>query len=338
MKLNLLYQFNEKYAPYAGISIFSLLYNNQYMEEICFYILGEGLSEESKEKIENLVLQYHRKVIFVGTNKLISKMKEMDLPAYRGSYAANMRLFVDEVIDESVDRILYLDSDTIIDGSLSELAGTDLQGKTIGMVLDSLGSSHKSQIGLSDQEDYFNSGVILFDLRKWREKEYSKKIVSHVTDQRNNYPAPDQDLLNIICRGDIARLDMKYNFQPIHMAFSGKQYIRVMRPDVYYSLEQIKWAKEHTVIFHCFRFLGEFPWHRNNLHPFDKDFERYLMKSPWKDYEKKEAEVGMIIRIEKVLYRVLPAPVFLPVFKIAHALFIYRSNRDALQNKTNKLM
>lgn len=338
MKLNLLYQFNEKYAPYAGISIFSLLINNQDMEEICFYILGESLSKVTKEKIENLVFQYHRKIVFVETDVLISKMKKMDLPAYRGSYAANMRLFVDEVIDESVDRILYLDSDTVIDGSLSELARTDLQGKTIGMVLDSLGSSHKSQIGLSDKDAYFNSGVILFDLRKWREKEYSKKIVSHVINQRNNYPAPDQDLLNVICRGDIAWLDMEYNFQPIHMAFSGKQYMRVMRPDVYYGLEQIKWAKEHTVIFHCFRFLGEFPWHRNNLHPFDKVFDRYLRKSPWKGYEKKETETGMIIRIEKVLYRVLPAPVFLPVFKIAHALFIYRSNRDALKNKTNKLM
>ena len=338
MKLNLLYQFNEKYAPYAGISIFSLLINNQDMEEICFYILGEGLSEEAKGKIENLVLQYHREIVFVETDVLIAKMKKLDLPTYRGSYAANMRMFVDEVIDESVDRILYLDSDTVIDGSLSELAGADLHGKTIGMVLDSLGGFHKYQIGLSEQDDYFNSGVILFDLRRWREKEYSKKIVSHVMNQRNNYPSPDQDLLNVICHGDIARLDMKYNFQPIHTAFSGKQYMRVMRPDVYYSLEQIEWAKEHTVIFHCFRFLGEFPWHRNNLHPFDQVFERYLRKSPWKDYEKKEAEAGMIIRIEKVLYRVLPASVFLPVFKIAHALFIYRANRDALKNKTHKLM
>lgn len=338
MRLNLLYQFNEKYAPYAGVSITSVLMNNREIEEICIYILGEGLAEESEKRLENLAREYRRNLIFIDTDQLVDKMKALDMPTYRGSYAANMRLFLDEVLDSSVDKVLYLDADTVVDTSLEALLRMDMHGKSIGMVLDSLGESHKEQIGLSKKDEYFNSGVILFDLKRWREKRYSEKIAGHVAEERNNYPAPDQDLLNIVCKGDILRLDIKYNFQPVHTAFSDRQYYHIMKPVVYYSEEEIKRDRQQVSVFHCFRFLGEFPWNRGNLHPYNEVFDRYLLSSPWKEYQKEKAAIGLTIKIEKVLYRILPKCLFLPVFKVAHAMFLYQSNKDALNNKTNKLM
>lgn len=338
MRLNLLYQFNEKYVPYAGVSITSILHNNQDAEEIDIYVLGEELSGAAEVRLRQEVSAYHRELIFLDSENLIRKMKELDMPTYRGSYAANMRLFLDEVLDESVDKILYLDSDTVVDTDLKELFLTDMQGKTIGMALDSLGESHKLQIGLAEKDEYFNSGVILFDLAKWREKKYSDRIAKHVAEERNNYPAPDQDLLNVVCRGDIYRLDIRYNFQPMHAVFNDKQYYRVMKPMVYYSMPVISDAREQVVIYHCFRFLGEFPWHKGNLHPYNVVFDRYLQLSLWKDYRKEKAEAGLPIKIEKILYRILPKGLFLPIFKVAHAMFINRANNDSLKNETNKLM
>lgn len=338
MRLNLLYQFNEKYVPYAGVSIYSILHHNKYAAEICIYIMGENLSRGAKKKIEGMVTAYKRTVVFIDTEFLIDKMKVLDMPTYRGSYAANMRLFLDEVLDEAVEKVLYLDADTIVTERLDELFQNEMQGKAIGMVLDSLGNSHKKQIGMSKFDDYYNSGVILFDLQRWRERKYTERIVRHVTEQRNNYPAPDQDLLNLVCKGDIFRLDIRYNFQPIHGSFSDRYFMLVMRPAVYYNVRQIDVARKRAVIYHCFRFLGEFPWHRGNLHPFGEIFDKYLEHSPWKDYNKARANAGLTIRIEKLLYRVLPKILFLPIFKYAHALFLYQSERDALKNKTNKLM
>lgn len=338
MRLNLLYQFNEKYAPYAGVSIFSVLQNNKDMEEIQVYILGEELSDESMNRLQWLAADFGRMISFIETGELIVKMKALDMPAYRGSYAANMRLFPDEVLDESVDKLLYLDADTIVNGSLVDLLRMDMRGKTLGMILDSLGGSHKGQIGLAKTDEYFNSGVILFDMSRWRSWKYSEKIEKHVTEQRNNYPAPDQDLLNIVCRNDIFRLDVIYNFQPIHSAFTGTQFFRVMRPKVYYSRQRLEEAQEKVVIYHCFRFIGEFPWHKDTLHPFTEVFDEYLEKSPWKDYRKETIPLGLLIKIERILYQMLPRSVFLPIFRVAHALFVYQSNRDTLKNKTNKLM
>ena len=290
-RLNILYQFNEKYVPYAGVSIYSVLCHNKHTPQICIYIMGENLSKDAVIMLKHLVTSYHREVVFINTKSLVEKMRELDLPTYRGSYAANMRLFLDEVLDESVQRILYLDSDTIVVAPLDGLFGLCMQDRAIGMVLDSLGYSHKKQIGLTDADDYFNSGVILFDLSKWKKENYSEKIVRHIVKRRNNYPAPDQDLLNIVCRNDIFRLDLKYNYQPIHAAFSDKLFWRIMHPAVYYDVTQIEESRKDIVIYHCFRFLGEFPWHKENLHPFNKVFANYLEHSPWKDYKIGRAHV-----------------------------------------------
>lgn len=338
MRLNLLYQFNEKYAPYAGVSILSALYNNRQIAEICVYILGEGITKESKEKIEKIVSEYHRECVYIDTDNLIIKMKSMDMPTYRGSYAANMRLFLDEVLEDTLDRVLYLDADTIVAGSLSKLIKSDMEGKAIGMVLDSLGESHKKQIGLSSENDYYNSGVILFDMKLWRECEFSKKLVKHIKEKRNNYPAPDQDLLNIICKNNVKRLDLRYNFQPVHAVFSDKQYMRIMRPGKYYSEEQIWRAREHICIYHFFRFVGEFPWHKDNVHPYNDIFDFYLQMSPWKEYRKGKANAGNVLKIEKILFKVLPRSIFLYVFKLAHKLFLFKSNKDSLKNKINQWM
>lgn len=318
--------------------MYSVLHHNRRASDICIYIMGENLSKDSQTQIEQMVSSFQRKVVFIDTEFLVRKMKEIDMPAYRGSYAANMRLFLDEVLEESAGRILYLDSDTVVTGELDELFQMDMHGKAIGMVLDSLGFSHKKQIGLSVADGYYNSGVILYDLLLWRERKYREKIVRHIVEQRNHYPAPDQDLLNIICRGDIFRLDVRYNFQPVHGAFSDKMFLKVMRPQVYYNADQIDEARRKVIVYHCFRFLGEFPWHAGNQHPFGKVFDRCLQHSPWRNYSKRKADTGIIIKIEKILYRVLPRAVFLPVFKYAHALFLYQSERDSLKNKTNRLM
>lgn len=337
MRLNLLYQFNEKYAPYAGVSITSVLVNNLQTEEIRIYILGEDLTEASKSKLENLVQEYQRNLMFLDSEKLIQKMKALNMPTYRGSYAANMRLFLDEVLDEAVDKVLYLDADTVVNAGVDELFTLDMHGKTIGMVLDSLGESHKEQIGLSAEDEYFNSGVILFDMKKWRENRYSERIVRHVIEKRSHYPAPDQDLLNVICKGDILCLSAEYNLQPVHVVFSDKRYMRTMHPQTYYSAENLIEARKKVTIYHCFRFLGEFPWHKNNVHPYNDVFDYYLRQSPWSDYQKVKADTGVVLKVEKVLYRILPKSVFFFIFKLAHGLFLYKSNKDSLKNKVNKM-
>lgn len=91
MNLDVLYQFNENYAPYAGVSMTSLLTSHP-QEKIRIFILGEDLLPDSIARFEKMAASYGCEVRFISTRLLIEEMKRMGIPLYRGSYAASMRL------------------------------------------------------------------------------------------------------------------------------------------------------------------------------------------------------------------------------------------------------
>lgn len=101
-KLNVLYQFNEKYVPYAGVSLTSLLENNKEVEKLTIYILPEGISDDSEKILRKLAESYHREIMFVDTEQLIGEMQSIGINKYRDSYATNMKMFAPLYMDEAV--------------------------------------------------------------------------------------------------------------------------------------------------------------------------------------------------------------------------------------------
>lgn len=134
------------------------------------------------------------------------------------------------------------------------------------------------------------------------------------------------------------RLPMEYNFQPVHKILSMKCYQKTFRQQNYYSNTEIENAEKRTIILHCFRFLGEFPWHEGNLHPFLKEFDTYLAISPWKDYKKEKADCGLILKAEKVIFRFLPHDIFGYVFYLMHNFYFIRTDKMSRSKQINKMM
>ena len=102
--LNVLYQFNEKYVPFAGTSIVSLLENNKSVDDITIYILCEDVLPESKLKLKTQIDEYGRNSVFIDAVSIIEKMKKLGINDYRGSYATNIKMFVTEFIPINVER------------------------------------------------------------------------------------------------------------------------------------------------------------------------------------------------------------------------------------------
>ena len=333
--INVIYQFNEKYAAYAGVSMTSLLINNTDAEYINIYVLGEGLSDDSKNRLTDAAGRYGAKIFFPETSHLTDRFRKMGMIPYRGAYSVYLRLFFQELIDEPVERVIYLDADTIVDKSLLPLMNYDLAQKSIGMVLESNRDDYKIMIGMGADSDYYNSGVILYDVGKWKENDYSEKLVEHVKNVRSSYIG-DQDLINIVCEGDICTLPLIYNFQPLHKRYNPKDYFDAYGASGYYNVSDVSKSRKEAVIYHCYRWLGEFPWNRGNLHPFNDLFDRYLKQSLWKDYVKEDPDTGLILKIEKCMYRLLPKCIFIKIFKKAHELMLKGAEKDARNSRTNK--
>lgn len=335
--MDILYQFNEKYAPFAGVSMTSLFENNKAASDICVYVLGEELSDDSQGRLKALADKYGRRVIFADTAELVKKMKDLNMPTYRGSYAANMRLFVDYLFEEKggvctrPSRLLYLDADTIVTAGLEELFDTPID--TLGMVYDTLGNFHKYGIGLAKEEGYYNSGVILYDVDKWIDGRFSEKIAEHVKNVRAQYPSPDQDLINVVIRDKITPIPFKYNFQPHLRDYSYENYIKCFMPHPFYDKAEVNDSNENPVILHAFRYLGEFPWHKKNAHPFNDEFDKYLAMSTFSDYVKESSGAGFVMKTEQVMYKMLPKAVFLRIFMVMHKRFYIKADKMSQKNQ-----
>lgn len=305
-ELNVLYACDENYAPFAGVSITSLFMSNKDLKSIRVYIVLDNVSEKNKVRYRQLAREYGREVVLIDAQAVIEKLKALNIPMYRGSYTTNFRLFFADYIQDDLDKLLYLDCDTLVVGSLKPLVQLEMGENWLAMVRGSLLMRRKE---IFDYDASYGAGVMLVNVKRWRQENVPDKLVYHTKHVRAQYVNPDQDLLNIVCSGHILRLPPEYNFTPIHRVFSDKIYFR-SAPENFYTPQEIQNAREHPVILHTYRFLGEFPWHKNALHPDVKIFDEYLRKSLWKDYEKKPASQALFFRIERILYRVLPRRTF----------------------------
>lgn len=326
-KLNVVYACDDNYAPYACVSMCSLLENNRAdFDEIDIYVVLTDVSKKNYRKLEQQANAYDANFIPVDAGEIVQEIKALKMPEYRGSYATNFRLFFHKYIKNDVEKFFYLDCDTIIEGSLKSLYEFNMGDKSACVVQDALTSSYKLLLGFEPDEPYFNAGVMFINVKNWNANNCTERLINHLRDERAAYCNPDQDLLNIVLKDTVQFIGPEYNFQPIHRILNNGLYAKIYNNPSYYTDEQLKQAQKNPIILHTYRFLGEFPWHANNNHPDTVIFDMYLKKSYQNDYEKKSANVTMIMKIEKIMYLVLPHSLFFRIFKMFFDIDFRRRN------------
>lgn len=328
--LQILYQSDNNYAIFMGVSICSLLENNKNIENIIVYVIDDGISEDNISKLQCMVKKYGRKINFITGQKVFENKEITDAFSYTGmrkNTHSYLKMFFDTLLPDVTGDLLYIDCDTAITGSLSELTYLDMQDKTIGMVMDSLVINSKKTVGLQSNDRYYNSGVILINVERWKKYHCAERILSHIKNVRT-YGTVDQDVLNVVLKEEIFTLPIKYNLQPIHLEYSYNLYSKVYKhKETYYSKGEVEEAVKNPLIIHYLRYIGESPWNADNVHPGTQFFDKYLALSPWKDYEKKTANRGKVFKIEKWMYKCLPGIVFLKIFYVVHERMITKSNK-----------
>ena len=183
--------------------------------KVKFYVFNDDLPSEWF-----LLMRNRLKVIgseIVNVKKTAHNLRDFHLPNANLSYAAFFRYFIaDEVLE---DRVLYLDSDTIVNAKLDDLFYLDLQGYAIAAVQD------------FDQSGWlttFNSGVMVIDAKKWRENRLTQSLLE-LTAQHHEHVYGDQGILNMHFGDQWLHLDKEYNFmvgldQFLHLSGNEKWY------------------------------------------------------------------------------------------------------------------
>ncbi|WP_125916579.1 glycosyltransferase family 8 protein [Hymenobacter coccineus] len=209
--------FDDKYITPFYVLLASLFINNK-QNEVVIHTIVSGITDKDKNDITTYVQENNSEIIFYDIDlDYVSKLivPEKDENPLTG--AMYYRLFFPFLVPSEVQRLLYIDVDTLVVGDLAGLAALDLNGKTVGAVTDR-DMPVRSDIGIHSVEHYFNSGVLLIDIAQWKANRISEKalkIISEEPDLIKGYP--DQDALNMALRNDWYQLEPKYNVMRLYV-------------------------------------------------------------------------------------------------------------------------
>ena len=213
---------DDNYLPFLTVTLSSMKKNASKQYAYRVYILFSGLSGEDAVKLMTLS-EEDFSIRFVDVSE---KVKDIEKFLHLRDYytaAIYYRLFIVGMFPQ-YDKAVYLDCDTIVLGDIAELYNTDLEDNYIGAISDQAVASvpafceyTKNALGI-EGKDYFNSGVILMNLKKFREENFYDRFYK-ILSSYDFIVAPDQDCLNLICKGKVKYFGTEWNAMPV----SGEQ-------------------------------------------------------------------------------------------------------------------
>ena len=334
--MNVMYASDDNYAWLMGISMISLFENNKASEKIDVYVFGDNLSEENQKTISGIAEKYGRSCHHVDVvNIVIPKLLMSD----RYPKSTFSRLFVYDLLPRDVEKLIYLDCDTIVMGSLEEMFNMDVDGKAFLATKDCMGKAYKRKIGLKEKDTYINAGVMLMNMKRLREIPIAERMVAFVDKYAQAMTYADQEIVNGIFQGDFGLLPVEYDMQTQFVQYPYEEIVKIRHPHRFYTKEEVEYGKLHPKIYHyttCM--LDVRPWFANSEIANAWAFDKYMAMSPWKD--KKKAVKTFDGAANEVLKKIdkLPNGLRLPILGLIHStlrpnFFILRNNVYQLKKK-----
>lgn len=281
--INICFSTDNNYAQHCAVAIASILKNTKTNKGIDIFILNDGsLQATHKEKIKSLkTLRSDVNIIFLT----IDKNMFQGLPlAFHFTEAIYYRFIIPHILNK-LPKIIYLDSDLIVNTDIEDLYNTDLRGKYIGMVQSRMGYACLQRLNLCKGKYYCNSGVLIIDLEKFRNNNITQKLFDWITENKDIVKWFDQDTINAVLEEKIHYLDLSWNVQPVGEFCD-------FETSVYENI------KNNPKIMHWIG-CGK-PWNTDTI--LNKDlYFKYLKYTPYKGFILKYAAITIFNHINTIL-------------------------------------
>ena len=294
---------DDAYAMPLAVMVRSLLTNLPAEERVRLFVLDGGITRESRDRLLASWPNQRLEVEWLAPNsRLLRDVKisgHVTLPSY-------FRVLIGSTLPASVNRAVYLDADVIVESNLAELWAVDLGNHPVAAVRDWIvltvsapnGLMNWREIGLDPRQPYFNAGVLLIDIARWRQDGTEHKIVDHLVRHRQHIRWHDQDGLNAVLGRDCLELDPRWNLNIRNRKFP--------------ALESLPFgAAEYEAIVAgariCHFATHVKPWHTDCEHPHRERFFHYLDQTAWAGWRPTETapqpRVGLRRRIASLIRR-----------------------------------
>lgn len=219
------------------LAINSILLNNYSNSKIFFHIVENNVSKFNKFKMKTFVEHRGANIEFININtQKIDKGKNLfSISPYSKhvSRIGTARILLPELLP-NLEKVLYLDADILATTDLQELYNTNLHDYYAGMVINIKDfNTHEEW----EKYNYFNSGVILINLKEWRKNNITQKCINELNSKSFKYP--DQDVLNNVLKNNILKLNFKWNYQTVFLG--GKYKLKYPKGILHYISHNKPW-------------------------------------------------------------------------------------------------
>lgn len=280
--IRIIFGVDGSYSQHLAVTLASLLENNPE-NRFEVQVVTLNMAQADRWKIEALAARFDNAVL---------AFRPFDISRYSHfrtdnhiSHASYLRIFIPEILPDSVEKVLYLDCDLVVRHDIAPLWRTELGDNVLGGVRNPFFVRH-GDLEMPPGADYFNAGVLLMNLKRWRELDGTARLIRFIERHHDHLWAHDQDALNAVFCGQIRELAPFWNFQtamlwsePDGLSLSYPQYRALLAdPGIVHYTTPSK------------------PWHFSNLHPYKETYFQYLAKTPYSDFEARDVSPGSLLR------------------------------------------
>lgn len=208
------------YAPYMGVTLQSLIDFSSIDYNYDILILNKEISEEDKEKCFSMI--YGRNNFSIRFIEIDQALDMHDFNFREGYSSESFYRVVMVALLTEYDKVVYLDSDLIVRTDIADLyIKEDMENNLVAAAIDIDGlascfSDHDgrkeymiSYLGIKNLHDYFQSGVMIFQMSEWRKTFVLDQIIAQACSPEIMFG--DQDVLNKLCNGRVHFIDMSWN-------------------------------------------------------------------------------------------------------------------------------
>lgn len=285
--MNIVFSTDSRYLQHFTVSLTSLLENAEDTSKLNIVVIDGGIQESKKKYLRKLVENYNGILSFKNINR--DKFFGANIDGHI-SEAAYYRILIPELFSKEVERVIYLDSDILVRDNIAKLWDFEMSESIIGAVkLNEYNGYDK--LNLPKDSPYFNSGVLVINLKKWREEKITAKSLEYISNCPNKLIAHDQSVLNLLLHEKWQQLDYRWNLRT-------QIYDLDYKTAGFENKELFERVKRNPSIVHFT--TASKPWHYLNDHPFKKEYFFYLDKSGYK-YDK-YPERAILLNKEIVIF------------------------------------
>ncbi|ODA39139.1 glycosyltransferase family 8 protein [Desulfosporosinus sp. BG] len=287
-EINVVYCSSDLFSEVCAVAISSLFENNKHLAGINVFVIDDKISEKNKQRIYYMAARYKRNVTFIPLPDPweFYHDERFTIKSLGHTYA---RMILGDIMPEYVERIISLDSDTMVLNKIDELWNTDMGNHPIAGVDDCMGKVAlvKTQ-HLKADSVHCNAGMYLIDLSVWREEKWTEQFFEYIKnlfDKGISLGGYEEEVINKILSERMLVLHSRFNLMTLEQVLSYKELMRFREPINYYTEEEIDEAKKNPVITHTtnFFYIQKRIFEENSDHPMRKQYENYRALTPWKN-------------------------------------------------------